>query len=297
MLVNKEFAPDKIQSPMYYMWVTFRRNNISFTALCLVFMLLFITIFGDLLALYVAPHHDIQENLLPPYWIDGGYSFHILGTDSIGQDLLSRLIKGIQLTLGGAIITTLAIIFIGLPMGGSSALMKGSVASVLHHFFDVFLAIPALLIAFMIVFLFGASYEYCLLAVLLSLLPQFIRGIYLCVESELNNQYIISLRLDGATNLRILRFGIIPNILEPLVTLINRIFTLAILEIATLGFLGFGSKAYDAELGALVFEGMNYIFSSPWLILFPGIALFCIVLIFNILAEGIRHAIIEVADE
>jgi len=297
MSVNKEFAPDKIQSPMYYMWLTFRRNNISFTALCLVFMLLFIAIFGNLLAPYVAPHHDIQENLLPPYWIDGGYSFHILGTDSIGQDLLSRLIKGIQLTLGGAIATTLAIIFIGLPMGASGALMKGTVASVLHHFFDVFLAIPALLIAFMIVFLFGASYEHCLLAVLLSLLPQFIRGIYLCVEAELNNQYIISLRLDGATNLRILRFGIIPNILEPLVTLTNRIFTLVILEIATLGFLGFGSKAYDAELGSLISEGMDYIFSSPWLILFPGIALFCIVLIFNILAEGIRHAIIEVEDE
>jgi cationic peptide transport system permease protein len=297
MLVNKEFAPDKIQSPMYYMWVTFKRNNISFTALWMVLFLLFITIFGNLLSLYVSSKHGIQENLLPPYWIEGGYSFHILGTDSIGQDLLSRLIKGIQLTLGGALITTLFIALLGITIGASGALIKGIKGSVLHHCLDVFLAIPTLLVAFIIACLFGASYQNCLLAVLLSLLPQFIREIYLCVESELNKQYIISLRLDGATNLRILRFGIIPNILEPLVTLVNRIFTLAVLEIATLGFLGFSSKAYDAELGALVSEGMDHIFTSPWLILFPGITLFCIVLIFNVFAEGLRHAIIEVEDE
>jgi len=297
MLVNKEFAPDKIQSPMYYMWVTFKRNNISFTALWMVLILLFIVVFGDLITPYISSRHDIQENLLPPYWIEGGYSFHILGTDSIGQDLLTRLINGIKLTLGGALITTFAIGTLGIAIGASGALIKGVKGSILHHSFDVFLAIPTLLIALMVVFLFGGSYQNCLLAVLLSLLPQFIREIYLCVEAELNNEYIISLRLDGATNLRILRFGIIPNILEPLVTLVNRIFTLAVLEVATLGFLGFSSKAYDAELGALIAEGMGHIMTSPWLVLFPGITLFCIVLIFNVFAEGLRHAIIEVEDE
>jgi cationic peptide transport system permease protein len=135
-----------------------------------------------------------------------------------------------------------------------------------------------------------------LIAVSLSLLPQFIRGIHLAIENELSKQYIISLRLDGATHIRLLRFGIFPNIMEPIITIINRILTMAILEISTLGFLGFGSDSFDAELGTMIATNFDLIYSSPWLVLFPGIAIFIMILIFNIFAEGLRHAIIEVED-
>ena len=295
MLINHEFNEEKIQSPLQYTWSIFKTNNIAFTAMWGVIIVTFIALFADFIA--PAPEQDVKQLLLPPYWAEEGNFNHILGTDALGRDSLSRLLEGIQLTLGGALLITFTISIFGTLIGASAALTKGVKASILHHLLDSFLIIPTLLTALILIVIFGASYENSLIAVSLSLLPQFIRGIYFSIENELNKQYIISLRLDGATNIRLLRFGIFPNIMESIVNLLNRIFTLAILEISTLGFLGFGSQLLDAELGASIACNIDQIFSAPWLVLFPGLAIFAIILFFNLFAEGLRHAIIEVEDE
>ena len=295
MLINHEFNEEKIQSPLQYTWSIFKTNNIAFTAMWGVIIVTFIALFADFIA--PAPEQDVKQLLLPPYWAEEGNFNHILGTDALGRDSLSRLLEGIQLTLGGALLITFTISIFGTLIGASAALTKGVKASILHHLLDSFLVIPTLLTALILIVIFGASYENSLIAVSLSLLPQFIRGIYFSIENELNKQYIISLRLDGATNIRLLRFGIFPNIMESIVNLLNRIFTLAILEISTLGFLGFGSQLLDAELGASIACNIDQIFSAPWLVLFPGLAIFAIILFFNLFAEGLRHAIIEVEDE
>jgi len=296
MLINNEFNEEKIQSPYQYTWSIFKKNTLAFSAMWGAFILLFIALFASFL---ISESHsqEIKQLLLPPYWAEGGTSMNILGTDQLGRSSLSRLLQGIQLTLGGALLITFSVAILGTIIGASAALIKGIKASILHHLLDAFLTIPTLLSAFILIVLFGASYENCLIAVSLSLLPQFIRGIYLSIGSELGKQYIISLRLDGATNTRLLRFGIFPNIMEPIITLLNRIFTMAILEISTLGFLGFGSQHLDAELGALIASGIKLIYLSPWLVIFPGVAIFAIILIFNLFAEGLRHAIIEVEDD
>ena len=293
MLINNEFNEQKIQSPLQYIWVIFTNKNIAVMAMWAIVALIVISILTDFIMPYphTLQHPDIL--LLPPYWSEGGNPAHLLGTDDLGRDTFSRLLKGIQFTLAGALIITLGISILGLIIGATAALMKGFRASIMHHLLDALLSIPTLLTAVILIVLFGISYENSLLAVSLSLLPQFIRGIYICIENELNKEHIIALRLDGATNLRLLRYGIFPNILEPLVTLINRIFTMAILEITTLGFLGFGANLEQVELGALISTSLELAFLSPYLILFPGIAIFIIIIIFNVFSEGLRHAIIE----
>ncbi|MCG6201254.1 ABC transporter permease subunit [Psychromonas antarctica] len=296
MLINYEFNEDKIQSPLQYTWSIFKRNNIAIAAMWVAIILVMIVIFAGYI-LPNTPTTQVKQLLLPPYWIDGGVSDHFLGTDDLGRDTLTRLIQGIQLTLGGALLLTLIVSILGTIIGATAALTKGLKASILHHFLDALLIIPTLLSALILIAIFGPSYENCLIAVSLSLLPQFIRAIYINIENELNKQYIIALRLDGAANIRLLRFGIFPNILESMVSLLNRIFSLAILEISTLGFLGFGTQFWDVELGALIASSIGLIFSSPWLVLFPGIAIFIIVLVFNVFTEGLRHAVIEGEDE
>ncbi|MCW8994940.1 MAG: ABC transporter permease subunit [Psychromonas sp.] len=297
MLINNEFNEEKIQSPLQYAWSIFKGKRVAFAALFAAMVLIIIVGFASFIDPLSASAHDSKQLLLPPYWADGGISSHILGTDALGRDNLTRLLHGIQLTLGGALFITLAVSILGTIIGATAALTKGIKASILHHLLDVFLIIPTLLIVLILIVIFEPSYQNCLIAVALSLLPQFIRAIYLNIENELSKQYIISLRLDGATNLRLLRFGIFPNILEPIVTLLNRALTLAILEISTLGFLGFGSHTFDAELGALIASNLARIVSDPWQVLSPGLAIFLIILIFNLVAEGLRHAIIEVEDE
>jgi cationic peptide transport system permease protein len=293
MLINNEFNEEKIQSPLRYIWTIFKTKNTAVISMWAVFFLILLTLFCD----YIIPYSPTLQHsdllLLPPYWVDGADPQHLLGTDDLGRDTFSRLLKGVQMTLAGALFITFAVSILGLIIGATAALIKGVKASVVHHLLDALLTIPTLLTALILIVLFGMSFENSLLAVSLSLLPQFIRGIYICIENELSKQYVIALRLDGANNLRLLRYGILPNIIEPIVTLLNRVFTLAVLEITTLGFLGFGARLEEIELGALIAKSIDLVYISPYLVLFPGIAIFLIIIIFNIFSEGIRHAVIE----
>ena len=293
MLTNNEFNEDKIQSPLQYIWFIFKSKNIAVVAMWLISIL----IMTSLLAPWFFPHSPLTQNtdqiLLPPYWFEGGNINHILGTDDLGRDSLSRLFHGLQLTLGGALLITSFVSVLGLVIGAAAALTKGVKASILHHLLDALLMIPSLLSALILIAIFGPSYSNCLIAISLSLLPQFIRGSYLAIEQELKKQYIIALRLDGATNLRLFRYGIFPNILEPIITIVNRLFTLAVIEIATLGFLGFGAQLPQTELGSLVASSVDLIYLSPWLVTLPGITIFLVIMMANVFAEGLRHAVIE----
>jgi len=293
MLINNEFNEDKIQSPLRYIWSIFKSKSIAVIAMWLLIILIIIALFAPWFAPYSPQLQNADKLLLPPYWLEGGDINYILGTDDLGRDSLSRLFYGLQLTLGGALLITLIISLVGMLIGASAALTKGIKASILHHLLDALLAIPSLLSALIIIVIFGPSYVNCLIAIFLSLLPQFIRSSYLTIEQELNKQYIIALQLDGATKTRLFRFGIIPNILEPTITVINRLFTLAVIEISTLGFFGFGAQLPQIELGALIASGVDLIYLSPWLITFPGIVIFLVIIITNIFAEGLRHAVIE----
>lgn len=293
MLINNEFNEQKIQSPLQYIWTIFKNKNIAVISMWAVIFLVLMAIFAD----YIMPYSPTMQHpdmlLLPPYWVDGANQAFLLGTDDLGRDTFSRVLKGIQLTLSGALLITIGISILGLIIGSTAVLTKGVKASVMHHLLDALLTIPTLLTAIIFIVLFGMSYENSLIAVSLSLLPQFIRGIYFAIENELTKQHIIALRLDGATNHRLLRYGLFPNMIEPITTLVNRVFTMAILEITTLGFLGFGANSEEVELGSLIAKSIEFIYLSPYLVLIPGIAIFLIIIAFNIFSEGIRHAVIE----
>jgi len=293
MLINNGFNEEKIQSPLRYIWAIFKRKSIAVIAMWVIIICIVLSIFAP----WIVPHSPMLQHpgkmLLPPYWVEGGDVNHILGTDDLGRDSLSRLFHGLQLTLGGAILITLVVTFLGMILGASAALTKGVKASILHHLLDALLAIPSLLSALILITIFGPSYYNCLIAIALSLLPQFIRSSYLFISQELTKQYVIALRLDGATKLRLFRYGILPNILEPTITVINRLFTLAIIEIATLGFLGFGAQLPQTELGSLISSSMELVYLSPWLVTLPGLAIFLIIIIVNVFAEGLRQAVIE----
>lgn len=293
MLINNEFNEEVIQSPLRYIWSIFKSKNIAVVAMWMISILIITSIFAPWFVPYSPLSQHADKMLLPPYWIEGGDIDHILGTDDLGRDSLSRLIHGLQLTLGGGLVITLVVTIFGMLIGASAALTKGIKASVLHHLLDALLAIPSLLSALILITIFGPSYYNCLIAISLSLIPQFIRASYLVIEQELSKQYILALQLDGATKIRLFRYGIFPNILEPTITIINRLFTMAIIEISTLGFLGFGAQLPQTELGSLIASSVELIYLSPWLVTFPGIAIFLVIIIANVFAEGLRHAVIE----
>ena len=296
MLINNEFDETKVKSPLHYVIHIFKGKLAAVLAAWIVFLLLIIVFFAE----YISSHSSLTQNvnaiLLPPYWLKGGDVSYLLGTDELGRDTFARLLESIQRTLLGAMAVTAVVTFFGILIGSLASSVSGFKASVLHHLLDSLLSIPILLTALILIVIFGSSFENCLYAIAISLLPQFIRSIFLSIETEMAKPYITALKVDGVTGFKLVFKIVYPNILEPLVTIINRIFTMAIIEITTLGFLGFGMQVNGAELGYIISSNLDFIYVSPTLVLAPGIAIFVIIFVSNIVAEGFRHAILE-ADE
>lgn len=129
-------------------------------------------------------------------------------------------------------------------------------------------------------------------AVWLALLPRMVRSIYSMVHDELEKEYVIAARLDGASTLNILWFAVMPNITAGLVTEITRALSMAILDIAALGFLDLGAQLPSPEWGAMLGDALELIYVAPWTVMLHGAAIMISVLLVNLLGDGVRRAII-----
>ncbi|EBZ8125033.1 peptide ABC transporter permease SapC, partial [Salmonella enterica subsp. enterica serovar Enteritidis] len=230
--------------------------------------------------------------LLPPSWSRYGEVSFFLGTDDLGRDVLSRLLSGAAPTVGGAFIVTLAATLCGLVLGVVAGATHGLRSAVLNHILDTLLSIPSLLLAIIVVAFAGPHLSHAMFAVWLALLPRMVRSVYSMVHDELEKEYVIAARLDGATTLNILWFAILPNITAGLVTEITRALSMAILDIAALGFLDLGAQLPSPEWGAMLGDALELIYVAPWTVMLPGAAITLSVLLVNLLGDGIRRAII-----
>ncbi len=219
-------------------------------------------------------------------------SLLFLGTDDLGRDVLSRLLSGAAPTVGGAFIVTLAATLCGLVLGVVAGATHGLRSAVLNHILDTLLSIPSLLLAIIVVAFAGPHLSHAMFAVWLALLPRMVRSVYSMVHDELEKEYVIAARLDGATTLNILWFAILPNITAGLVTEITRALSMAILDIAALGFLDLGAQLPSPEWGAMLGDALELIYVAPWTVMLPGAAITLSVLLVNLLGDGIRRAII-----
>ena len=158
----------------------------------------------------------------------------------------------------------------------------------LNHILDTLLAIPSLLLAIIVVAFAGPSLSHAMFAVWLALLPRMVRSIYSMVHDELEKEYVIAARLDGASTLNILWFAVMPNITAE----ITRALSMAILDIAALGFLDLGAQLPSPEWGAMLGDALELIYVAPWTVMLPGAAIMISVLLVNLLGDGVRRAII-----
>ena len=173
---------------------------------------------------------------------------------------------------------TLAATAFGLVLGAFAGSTHGLRSAVLNHILDTLLSIPSLLLAIIVVAFAGPHLTHAMFAVWLALLPRMVRSIYSMVHDELERDYVIAARLDGATTLNILWFAILPNIAAGLVTEITRALSMAILDIAALGFLDLGAQLPSPEWGAMLGDALELIYVAPWTVMLPGAAIMVSVL-------------------
>ncbi|WP_026973440.1 ABC transporter permease subunit [Aliagarivorans marinus] len=291
----KIFTEDITPSNAQKVLLRFQKNTFAVIGFWVLALFLVITLFAPFIAPYALEFQG-QSLFQPPSWHSSGSVDHFLGTDGLGRDILSRLIYGVQLTVGGATFVTLIAVVIGLPLGIFSGMSQGIKASVLHHLMDTALSIPTLLIAIMIVAYLGPGLGNTLIAITLAQIPQFIRFTYIAVSSEMQKEYVTAVRLDGATNLRILRYGVLPNISDSIVMQLTRCYTNAILYITAMGFIGIGAQAPLPELGAMIGQSRDLLFVAPWTISLPGLTIMLCTLSVNVVSDGVRKALSEGVD-
>lgn len=212
---------------------------------------------------------------------------HPMGCDNFGRDILSRVMVGSRTTLGVACATVLIGTFFGIIIGAFTGYFGGIVDEVLMRVVDAMLAFPSILLALVIIGLFGPGKYNVILALGIAFVPSFAR----IVRSEFircrNMDYVQSARLAGASHLRIMFVHILPNTYTVLLSSILIGFNNAVLAEASMSYLGIGVMPPDASLGRMLSEAQTYIFSTPGYAIFPGVVLILMVLGVSLLGEGI----------
>jgi cationic peptide transport system permease protein len=289
------FAKDTILSPRQRVWASFRNNKLAMAGLWIFIGFCILAIGAPVIAPYSI---DYQSPMLmqPPSWSDDGLVDYFFGTDDLGRDLLSLLIYGARQSFGYAIMAVFAAFCIGFPLGILAGMTRGIKSSILHHLMDTILSIPSLLLAIIVVSITGPGLENTLLAITLALIPKFIRSTYNAVSEQMTKEYILAVRLDGGTHLRILKYGIIPNILDAIVAQTARALSAAILDITALGFIGIGAQPPQPEWGALLGSTRDLLFVAPWTVTLPGFTIIASILSINLVGEGLRSSLMEGTD-
>lgn len=237
----------------------------------------------------LAPHDPLEvttERLRRP-----GAGGHVLGTDGLGRDLLSRVLHGARLSLGSAALAAALVSFIGMVVGTVAGFVGGFVDKVLMRLVDVVLAVPGLILALAVAGLFDPS----LLAVMLALVTvwwagyaRIVRGLILSIREQ---PFVEAARSVGAGEWRVVVRHVLPGVVSTVVVLATLEIGQLLLVISGLSFLGLGSPPPTPEWGAMLNEGRVYFLSDPHVVLVPGIAISLAVLGFNLLGDGIRDVL------
>ena len=245
-----------------------------------------------LLAPLLAPHDPYQQDLLkrlvPPVWDSRGGWEHVLGTDHLGRDYLSRLIYGARISLligiGAALISGI----IGTIMGVMAGYFGGRVDMIVTFMITVRLSMPVVLVALAVVAIVGGSLQVVIAVLGLLLWDRFavvMRSSTLQIRSM---DYVAAARAVGCSTSRVLMTEVMPNVVNNLIVITTIEIAHAIILEAALSFLGLGVQPPMPSWGLMVSEGKDMMLFEPWLITIPGVALFLLVLAINLMGDGVR---------
>ena len=258
------------------------RDPSTLFGLTIVTIAVIMALFAPLLPLQEPTDLDLKNRLLPIS------ADHPLGTDHLGRDELSRLVYGARTTLGLASLSLIIIMSIALLVGAISGYYGGWLDTWLMAVVDLLLAFPSLILGIAVAGILGPSIVNVLIAVSVVWWAGYARVIRSMVLSARNRDYVEAARAIGASDARIVVFHIARNILGPFVVLATLDMGFIILGIAGLSFLGLGAQPPAPEWGAMLNESRAYMQTNPSLLLVPGLAIFTLVLGFNLLGDGIR---------
>jgi peptide/nickel transport system permease protein len=248
-----------------------------------------------LLAPWLAPHDpelaDITVRLVPPVWSDAGSTTHLLGTDALGRDLLSRIIFGARTSLLVSLIAVLFAAGIGVTLGLIAGFYGGIVDNVVMRAVDIMFAFPFLLLAVTWMAIFSPGRRNVVAILVITGWATYCRLTRGQVLSLREKEYVVAARVLGASNARLIRKHVLPNLVATIIVVSTMTLAQYILAEAALSFLGLGVEPQTPTWGGLVNEGRDYIVQAWWIETFPGIAIVLTVSGIGLLGDWIRDVV------
>jgi peptide/nickel transport system permease protein len=266
----------------------FRRDRVAMFGLIVIVLALLAAILAPLLTPYVAAglgEPDIDNKFIVPQIA------HPFGTDSLGRDILARMLFGARKSLSMGLLVVVFAVLIGTPLGAVAGYFGGWTDEVIMRVTDIFLAFPPLLLAVAIAAALGPGYLNAVIAIAITWWPWYTRLVRAQALSIREREFVDAARGIGVNSLTIIRRHILPNVLTPVLVQSTVDIGSAILTVAGLSFIGLGPQPPTPDWGVMVNEGRLYMQSGRWwLVTFPGLAIFLTALAFNLLGDGVRDA-------
>ncbi len=253
-----------------------------------------LTLFGVILivsfaAALVAPYDPLEQDIINR--LQGASSEHWLGTDVFGRDTLSRILHGAQISLIIGLTSTGIALVAGTTLGIIAGYYGGWTDIVVMRFMDILLAFPTLITGLLIVAVLGTNPINIVVAIAVTLLPNFARVARAPTITLKEREFIESCRALGYSDLRIMGVHILPNVIGEVVVLASLWTASAIMIEAYLSFIGLGVAPPTPTLGGMIRQGLESILETPWVTIYPGLAVMLIVLALNLIGDGVRDAI------
>jgi peptide/nickel transport system permease protein len=305
-----ETTPVKAKGPMARfldsdIWFSFRRSPVTIVAAAVALVM----VLASLLAPWISPYNpfnpaslNLMDGFTKPFSESMMGNYFVFGSDNQGRDVLSTILYGSRISIFVAVMATLFAMLIGISLGLSAGYVGGVYDSVVMRIADIQLSFPAILIALLI---FGVARGIIppsqhesmaiwvlIIAIGLANWAQFARTVRGATMVERNKDYVAAARIMGVSPLRILVSHVLPNVMGPVLVIATINLALAIIEEATLSYLGVGVPPTQPSLGTLIRIGQQFLFSGEWWILFfPAVALILLALSVNLLGDWLRDAL------
>lgn len=266
-------------------WKRLRRQRLALVGGGVLILLVFVALLAPLLAPQDPLAQDLYGRLQAPSLE------HPFGTDDFGRDILSRIIYGARISLRIGLVAITAALAVGTVLGLLAGYWGGIIDTLIMRIMDLLLAFPSILLAIAVVAVTGPGIDNAIMAVSVVLIPQFARLVRSSVLSVREMAYVEAARALGAGQARILLISVLPNCMAPIIVQTTLSLGTAILDAAGLSFLGLGAQPPTPEWGAMLAGGRELLLEAPWVMTFPGLAIFAVVLALNLFGDGLRDAL------
>ncbi|TLE09323.1 nickel ABC transporter permease subunit NikC [Helicobacter bilis] len=261
------------------------RKKLSFMgkfALVMIILLLLIALIAPFFLPYAPDAIDLDNRFSPIS------TEHFLGTDHLGRDIFTRLIFGARISLFSVGIILVCVMFLGISIGGIAGFFGGKIDKFIMRICDLFLSLPTIVLSLFLVGILGAGLENVMLAIALTHWAWYARIIRSIVLGLKHREFVLLSQVYGASNWQIFKRNMLTPILTQCFVLATMDIGHIMLHIAGLSFLGLGVQPPQAEWGVMLSDSKDYVFSNPELLLYPGLALFIAVALFNMLGDSLR---------